>query len=374
MDLLSERYQLGDVAYGDAGVAVHRGYDQKLNRAVTIELPRPDLPNQVVAETLRNKARRMALADLPHVAALYDQGEQDGRPYLVFEELVGAPLAEVAPLDPADVVIVITALCATLRAARLQQIDPPRLDPNSVRFSDGRLQIVDWGIAAATRSEVAVVSMFLALAATGSKTGTTTRRVPAPLLRVVHHAVEGDYATIDDLERELQQSATAADEPTVVVSRARPTVMVPQQAPVPDPAVSEPVVRTPNRRPLLLAGLGLVLALLVAGGLWARNRPDAPDAASPDVTAVVAEPTAPPQVTTAPDAPGTPYTVATNDGQRLNVRAGPGQDAQIVGKLENGSTVRVLEGPVAGGRFQWARIEGDDGVSGWCVFEALRAQ
>ena len=378
MNLLSERYQLGDPIYGDAGVAVHRGYDQKLNRPVTIELPRAGHPNDVVADMLRNKARRMALADLPHLAALYDQGEQDGRPYLVFEELIGAPLAEVAPLAPADVVTLITALGATLRAARQQQVDPPRLDPNSVRFGDGRPQMVDWGIAAATTGEVAALSALLALAATGSQTGTTSRHVPAPLLRVVQRAVGGEYASADDLQRDLQQSVTAADEPTVALPRGRPTLIVPDraqepvslaaseeraQAPVSLPA---PAVRGHARRPLLLAGLGLALVLLLGGGLWARGRMGGSGGAPPATTGEAAGPA----VTTSA-ATGTPYIVATNGGQRLNVRARPDQNSNIVGKLVNGTEVRVVEGPVPAGGLQWVRVEGG-GVSGWCVFGALR--
>jgi serine/threonine protein kinase len=373
MNLLSERYQLGEVVYGDAGVVVYRGHDQKLNRAVTIELPRADHPNEVVAETLRDKARRMALADLPYVAALYDQGEQDGRPYLVFEELIGTPLAEVAPLDPGNVVAMITAICGTLRAARQQQVDPPRLDPNSVRFGDGRPQIVDWGIAAATMSEIAALSSLLALAATGSKTGTTSRRVPASLLRVVQRAVGGEYASADDLERELRESATAADEPTVVLPRARPTVMMPERTSEPLP-LSDPLPAPPRRNPLLFVSLGLLLVLLLAGGLWARGRSDTPEEVTvPETTAVPSQATAP-AVEPAPTVAGTtgtPYTVATVDGRRLNVRAGPGQNFGVVGRLNNGSEVRVVEGPVTAGRFRWVRVEGN-GVSGWCVFEALR--
>ena len=372
MSLLSERYQLGDLIYGDAGVAVHRGYDQKLNRPVTIELPRDGHPNYVVAEMLRNKARRMALADLPHLAALYDQGEQDGRPYLIFEELIGAPLAEVAPLAPDDVVALITALAATLSAARQQQVDPPRLDPSSVRFGDCRPQIVDWGVAAATTGEVAALSALLALAATGSQTGTTSRHVPTPLLRVVQRAVGGEYASADDLQYDLRQSVTAADEPTVVLPRGRPTLIVPEheQEPISLPA---PVARGPARRPLLLAGLGLALVLLLGGGLWARGRTAGSGETSPVTSGEAAGPAttaAEPAVTTGAAA-GTPYVVATNGNQRLNVRERPGQDSNIVGKLANGTEVRVVEGPVPAGGFQWVRVEGA-GVSGWCVFGALR--
>ncbi len=54
--------------------------------------------------------------------------------------------------------------------------------------------------------------------------------------------------------------------------------------------------------------------------------------------------------------------------------ASPSQSAAIVGKLNNGAGVRVLEGPVDSGGRRWARVLLDDGVEGWCVYDALRPQ
>jgi eukaryotic-like serine/threonine-protein kinase len=115
---LSGRYQLAEAAYGDASVVVHRGYDQLLNRNVAIELPHPGQPNAHIDTMLREKARRMAIGELPFVAALYDQGDEADRPYLILEELVGEPLSDTAPLPPSAVVELFSSLATTVRSSQ----------------------------------------------------------------------------------------------------------------------------------------------------------------------------------------------------------------------------------------------------------------
>ena len=377
MTILSGRYQVGNAIYGDATVAVHRGHDQLLNRPVTIEMARPGQPDEA-ATALREKARRMALAELPYVAALYDQGDEAGIPYLIYEDLIGTPLSEAAPLAPADVVGVISSLTTTLRTAQSRHGYSPRLDSTSIRFGDGRTQLIDWGTRPLPGDHLADLTSTLALAVTGSESGTSTVPVAAPIMRVVRRAIGREYASIDELERELRQAAAAADDPTVVVARGRPTVMV---SPVPDarpPAGSvEPRPARPGNR-ILMAGAGLLLLLgLLGGSLWVRGRDTTANEGLPATTTAVAEEAEPPAgvgvvETAAPvEQPGTPYLVNPRGQQRLNVRAGPGENFGVVGRLTRGAEVLVVEGPVAAGRFNWVRVEGA-GVAGWCILEGLQ--
>ncbi|HSH81933.1 MAG TPA: SH3 domain-containing protein [Herpetosiphonaceae bacterium] len=394
MALLSGRYQLRDVVYDDGVVTVHRGHDQLLNRPVTIELLRPEAPIGA-AEALRDKSRRTALGELPNVAALYDQGEHEGRTYLVFEELLGVSLADAAPLAPPDAARLLSGLAATLSAARSRRSGAPRLDGQSVRWDGDRAQIVDWGTASANPlpdNDGALLGSLLALALTGSSAGTGSSSLPRPLRGVVDRALRGEFASGHDLQQALGTALRRADDPTQVVARGRPTIMlsgddVAPAAPVPPPTPPSTTARParatrvpasgygdrevaiPRRRslPWLLAGL-LLLVAAGAGAALLRN----PARAETDAarTAVAARTT--PASNTAMSA-GEPYVVATVGGTRLNVRDGPGANYPEVGKLTNGTVVRVVEGPVTGGQFRWARIEGP-GVSGWCVFDALRPQ
>lgn len=59
--------------------------------------------------------------------------------------------------------------------------------------------------------------------------------------------------------------------------------------------------------------------------------------------------------------------VYTTDGDRLNVRSGPGTSFSVVFELSLDSRVDVLEGPISANGYQWWRIETADGRSGWAV-------
>ncbi len=64
---------------------------------------------------------------------------------------------------------------------------------------------------------------------------------------------------------------------------------------------------------------------------------------------------------------GTVVTINTTDGNKLNVRNGPGTGFEIVLKLDAGARVEVVDGPRAGDNFTWWRIRTGDGVEGWAV-------
>lgn len=62
--------------------------------------------------------------------------------------------------------------------------------------------------------------------------------------------------------------------------------------------------------------------------------------------------------------------INTTDGDRLNMRSGPGVDFSRLARLADGATVTVLEGPVATDGFIWWRVRTVDGTEGWVVQEA----
>jgi tetratricopeptide (TPR) repeat protein/uncharacterized protein YgiM (DUF1202 family) len=62
-----------------------------------------------------------------------------------------------------------------------------------------------------------------------------------------------------------------------------------------------------------------------------------------------------------------PARVYTTEGDRLNLRSGPGLNFEIVGKLERETTVTLLEGPRKADGLAWWRVRTADGVEGWSV-------
>lgn len=59
--------------------------------------------------------------------------------------------------------------------------------------------------------------------------------------------------------------------------------------------------------------------------------------------------------------------VYTTSGDRLNLREGPGLNFEIVGKLDRGTLVTLLEGPRKQDGYAWWRIRTADGQEGWSV-------
>ncbi len=67
---------------------------------------------------------------------------------------------------------------------------------------------------------------------------------------------------------------------------------------------------------------------------------------------------------------GADATIATTDGDALNMRSGPGTSFAIVAKVQAGTTVRLLEGPQPANGFTWWRVRVPSGQEGWVVESA----
>lgn len=59
--------------------------------------------------------------------------------------------------------------------------------------------------------------------------------------------------------------------------------------------------------------------------------------------------------------------VFTTEGDRLNLRAEPSTDAEILDALQYGEAVTLLEGPRKEGGYSWWRIRTAEGLEGWSV-------
>src|SRR5881227_4214584 len=93
--LLSGRYRL-DAQIGSGGMStVYRAFDSNLERKVAIKL----LHREIAAdsdqlERFRREARAVAQLSHPHIVGVIDAGEDEGRPYIVFECVEGETLKE----------------------------------------------------------------------------------------------------------------------------------------------------------------------------------------------------------------------------------------------------------------------------------------
>jgi eukaryotic-like serine/threonine-protein kinase len=82
---------------------VHLAIDTRLDRKVAIKLLHAGRADRSVSqERFQSEARAVSSLNHPHICALYDVGEQDGRDYLVMELLEGTIARRVGrgPLPP----------------------------------------------------------------------------------------------------------------------------------------------------------------------------------------------------------------------------------------------------------------------------------
>jgi tetratricopeptide (TPR) repeat protein len=148
------------IGAGGMGV-VFRARDERLDRDVALKI----LPKQVlVTEAARRQFRREALSLAritdPHVAMAFDFGQDNEINYLVTEYVPGMTLdAKLAgrPLAEAEVLQLGKQLASGLEAAHKEGVIHRDLKPSNLKITpDGRLKILDFGLAYMLRTETEV--------------------------------------------------------------------------------------------------------------------------------------------------------------------------------------------------------------------------
>ena len=87
----------GCLGEGGSGT-VYRGRDLRLERPVAIKVLADALRDDELAwARLLREARLASQLNHPHIAAIYDLGEEDGRSYIVMEYVEGLPLGDLIP-------------------------------------------------------------------------------------------------------------------------------------------------------------------------------------------------------------------------------------------------------------------------------------
>jgi serine/threonine-protein kinase len=156
--VLADRYELGPVL-GQGGMArVHQGVDRQLDRRVAIKVLAPpfDRDDEFV-ERFRREARAAAGLSHPNIVAVFDSGSDDGTHFIVTELVEGETLADRlrdGPMPPADAVAVAVDIARALAAAHALGLIHRDIKPGNVMLlPDGRVKVVDFGIARAAGSD-----------------------------------------------------------------------------------------------------------------------------------------------------------------------------------------------------------------------------
>ncbi len=153
------RYEIQSLL-GSGGMGeVYRAHDFALKRDVAIKV----LPSFVSSDPDRlrrfeQEARAAAALNQPNILAIYQLGTHEGAPYLVSELLEGSTLREQirrGPLSPRKAIDYGVQITRGLAAAHDKGIAHRDLKPENLFVTkDGRLKILDFGLAKLTQGSV----------------------------------------------------------------------------------------------------------------------------------------------------------------------------------------------------------------------------
>ncbi len=150
---LSGRYRL-DARIAAGGMStVYRAFDETLQRPVAVKLMNREVADDSdELERFRREARAVAQLSHPHIVRVIDAGEDDGRPYIVFEFVDGETLKDrirrLGQLPIADAVAYAIEIARALGAAHARHIVHRDVKPQNVLIDEeGSAKVTDFGIA-----------------------------------------------------------------------------------------------------------------------------------------------------------------------------------------------------------------------------------
>ena len=157
--ILSDRYELGEIL-GFGGMSeVHRARDNRLHRDVAIKVLRADLARDPTFYLrFRREAQNAAALSHPAIVAVYDTGEAETAtgtlPYIVMEYIDGATLRDIVaqdgPMEPAHAIEVIADACQALNFSHNHAIIHRDIKPANIMIDKtGAVKVMDFGIARA---------------------------------------------------------------------------------------------------------------------------------------------------------------------------------------------------------------------------------
>jgi serine/threonine-protein kinase len=170
---LNDRYRI-EAEIGSGGMStVYLAFDETLERPVAVKVLHREISRDESAlERFRREARTVAQLSHPHIVMVIDAGEDEGRPYIVFEHVKGETLKDrirrTGPLPISEAVAYAIEIGRALDAAHERQLVHRDVKPQNVLLDEeGRAKVTDFGIARSLELEARQ------LTAAGRVVGTT---------------------------------------------------------------------------------------------------------------------------------------------------------------------------------------------------------
>ena len=173
------------IGAGGMGV-VYRAHDEQLDRDVALKvLPPGTLHDDAARQQFRKEALALAKVSHPNIATVFEFGSQDGTDFLAMELIPGQSLSErvkEGPLSQQEVIRLATQLAEGLAAAHEQGVIHRDLKPANLFITpDGRLKILDFGLAKLVRAEAGADLTLSLSASTAAVVGTVPYMSPEQL-------------------------------------------------------------------------------------------------------------------------------------------------------------------------------------------------
>jgi serine/threonine-protein kinase len=156
---LSGRYRL-ESRIGSGGMStVYRAHDETLERFVAIKLMNREVASDSdQLERFRREARAVARLSHPNIVHVIDAGEDEGRPYIVFEHIDGETLKErirrLGRLEIPEAVAYCVEIARALGCAHANHVVHRDVKPQNVLIDhEGTAKVTDFGIARTLEEE-----------------------------------------------------------------------------------------------------------------------------------------------------------------------------------------------------------------------------
>jgi len=172
------------IGSGGMGV-VYRARDEHLDREVAVKVLHPGtIADDAARRRFQNEARALSKLNHPNIATIHDFDTQRGTDFLVMEYLPGETLSRKlsgGPLPEKEIVTLGIQLAEGLAAAHEHGVVHRDLKPGNLLCSEGRLKILDFGLAK-LRRPVTETTATESMEQTHSLSGTLPYMAPEQLL------------------------------------------------------------------------------------------------------------------------------------------------------------------------------------------------
>jgi serine/threonine protein kinase len=191
--LLDGRYRVGRRVARGGMATVYEALDTRLDRTVAVKVLQAGLADDAdFVRRFQREARSAARLSHPNVVAVFDQGEDDGTPYLTMEYVPGRTLRQAlsdeGPLSPSRALEFLDEVLQALAVAHEAGLVHRDVKPENVLLGvDDAVKVADFGLARA-------VSAATSTATQGLLIGTVSYLAPEQVTHGVADARADVYA------------------------------------------------------------------------------------------------------------------------------------------------------------------------------------